>query len=1052
MIKMHIGTKRLISLLAALAIICSLVVVPAEAEEGPAVQDPAALAEDKGPAPAAYDDGAFPTVKLTSGQSQTKYIYANSEYNDLDKMPELADPIRGTYNGQDVELIPNWKAQSTGLFGGFKGSISSHYGSNHFAAQTFTVKDTEVTVTSGSESANLYVCVYALSANQQTLPEFTKTVKKSEIESLSDSDINWPSTLDLPGTAQINYTPATIQSWQDPGGSLPTNTYTITGWQDGNGYYAQDITVQALKAKINESGNGNVILKLYPVYAKDTIPEWATENSSMRPVFTLIIVDNDPATVKVTAPPSITYGDVLGDPTATATDGSGNPVEGTFTYLYTGAYKSGEYGGTTNYSSETKPTRAGTYKVTATFTSDTYSGVGYSDEFIISPKQVSIVGDITAKDKEYNNSSLAEIDVSKASIVGMVASDDLYIGGSGQFEKKDVGNNLSVTIHCWLSGSAKYNYTLAGSNEDGQITINDTASITRKKMKLIDSGITVSKGHDGTANPGTLGGTLGVNHEGFNWNLKIDQSNVTVGNYADAEVGKNKTVTLSGIKLLDGDKPATNYELTTEDGTPLTRTGVGENETYSYEFKRAEITAKKWPVLGTDFTVVFPENPTYNENPWEVTVTPTADGTGLGTATVTYAKWENNGGTHNYWEPLADGEKPTNAGKYKVTVSFAEGENFAAMEGNNAFELEDYLVIGKATERTLAVNIIVPDKPGEEQTVYLSGIGLPETVTAGNPNGAFVKEQVTVGNSGNVLASANGPVNAHYIDVTTKPDAAGKSQTLDLVLYSDNYERLNVKATISVGNVEITNVPLTGSSFVYGTQLQAIVDQANLLSQASVKLNGTPVQATSIWLMDQGKVYDAGTYINKPIGFTCRIAGREYTVQVPITFTINKRVLGSGDLNYQEYYYTIYANNPANESENALVEFLKGKQPNYRTNISIQEPGSPPTQLFLNAVSWTKDTTVDNTDFNPKGTRLPTGVYAWYTYNPSLSLDSKYQTNYEISPDLEAKRHQIRELYDHPHVRQLRDGDRHHQHHRGHGRSQHHPALGNASVGGVFCR
>lgn len=916
-------------------------------------------------------------------------------------MTELADPIRGTYNGKEVELIPQWKAQSTGLFGGFKGSISSHYGSNHFAAQTFTVSGTGETVTSGSESANLFVCVYALSANQQTLPESTKTVKKSDIMDLSDGDTNWPSTLDLPGTAQINYTPATIQSWQDPGGSLPTNTYTITGWQDGNGYYAQDITVQALKAKINESGNGNVILKLYPVYAKDTIPEWATENSSMRPVFTLIIVDNDPATVKVTTPQDITYGDVLDDPTATATDGSGNPVEGTFTYLYTGAYKSGEYGGTTNYSSETKPTRAGTYKVTATFTSGTYSGVGYSDEFTISPKEVSIEGEITAKDKEYNNSSSAGIDFSKASIDGVVAGDDLYIDGSGQFEKKDVGNNLSVTIRYWLSGSAKYNYTLKDSDSNGQITINDTASITRQKVAIDDSKITVAKGHDGTTSPGKLGGKLGLHYDYYN--IEIDQSNVTVGNYADAEVGKNKTVTLSGIKLSDNGVSATNYELTTEDGTPLTRTGVEENETYSYEFKRAEITAKKWPVLGTDFTVVFPENPTYNENPWEVTVTPTADGTGLGTATVTYAKWENNGGTHNYWEPLADGEKPTNAGKYKVTVSFAEGDNFAAMEGNNAFELKDYLVIGKATERTLAVNIIVPDKPGEEQTVYLSGIGLPETVTAGNPNGAFVKNQVAVDDRGGVLASAKGPVNAHYIDVTTKSDAAGKSQTLNLVLYSDNYETLKVTAAISVGSVQITNVPLTGSSFVYGTQLQAIVDQANLLSQASVKLNGTPVQATSIWLMDQGKVYDAGTYANKPIGFTCRIAGREYTVQVPITFTINKRVLGSGDLNYQEYYYTIYANNPANESENALVEFLKDKQPNYRTNISIQEPDSPPTQLFLNAVSWTKDTTVDNTDFNPKGTRLPTGVYAWYTYNPSLSLDSKYQTNYAISPDLEAK-------------------------------------------------
>lgn len=969
---MRNGTRRLLSLLTALVMACSLIAVPA------------AAAEEN-----------LPTVTLTSGQGQYKYIYASSTYNDLNNMAKLAVPVKGMLDGKEVELVPSWQPQADKLVNGATGSTSSSYGYNHFATQKFTVKDTSQEVTSGSASANLYVGVYALNADNQILEKDYMPVKKSVILGLQDSD-NWSAALDLPIKATINYTPATIPNWGTPSEDLPVGTYTITGWQEGSNYNAAPLNTQALKIKAQESGN--VTLELYPVYNENSIPKWATaSNTTWRPKFTLVLVDNDPATVTVTAPASITYGEPLGEPTVTAADSSGNPLDGTFTYLYTGEYKSGDHS-TTNYSSANKPTRVGKYKVTATFTSTdgTHSGVGYSQEFTINSKEVSITGDITAKSREYNNDYMTEIDISQATIEGKVDGDDLSIRGYGYFYgyRKDVGENLPVTIYCGLSGNDRYNYTLEGDKGNGQIERSGTASIYRKKIAIDDSEITVAKGYDGTTDPGTLGGKLGLHYDYYN--LEIDQSGVIVSDYADAAVGINKTVTLSGIKLIDNGKPATNYQLTGEGVS-----GPDANETYTYEFKRAEITAKKWPVLGTDFTVEFPANPTYSGNAHEVTITNKASG--LGEATVTYAKWAE---YSPHWQPLKDGEKPTNAGTYKVTVSFAEGDSFAAMEGNNAFVLEDHLVIGKATEaRDIEVNIAVPNKPGEMQWVFLSQIGLPESVTGDTNGGAYLKEAVNIGDVGGILAKAEAPVKAHYIHVWTKADAAG-TQVLNLVLYSDNYETLNVKATISVGNIEISGVKVNDpGTFEYGTRLQEIIDRQSL-SNATVTQNGQVVSASYISLKDAIKCYDARNDSYTSIEVKCTVNSLEYTVEVPVNFTITKKVIGEEDLGNSSdldgFYKTFYANNPVNASADALLNWLTGEKTEYLTNIWLQESGPNP-RLYLKVDSWTKDETVVNTAFDPKGTRLPTGVYAWYTYGAMLSLDAKYQSNYEISPDLKLK-------------------------------------------------
>ena len=107
---------------------------------------------------------------------QTKYIYADSEYNDLDRMLELAGPITCTYDGKTVELEPDWKMPER-LIGGSQGSRDGYSGYNYFTANTFTVKDTGEKVRTASYSgATLAVMVIGLKATNKPFGDGEKTV------------------------------------------------------------------------------------------------------------------------------------------------------------------------------------------------------------------------------------------------------------------------------------------------------------------------------------------------------------------------------------------------------------------------------------------------------------------------------------------------------------------------------------------------------------------------------------------------------------------------------------------------------------------------------------------------------------------------------------------------------------------------------------------------------------------------------------------------------------------------------------------------------------
>ena len=190
-----------------------------------------------------------------------------------------------------------------------------------------------------------------------------------------------------------------------------------------------------------------------------------------------------------------------------------------------------------------------TYEVRFTSEDGTYTNIlADTGEVNIAPKPVTVTG-ITAADKEYDGTTDATLDWSKASVTETVGGDVLTVNSAtGAFASKNVGSQTVTISDITLDGDAKDNYTVSASTT--------TASITAKTLTDLGFvGITVTKTYDGTTNPGTLSGDV-------TFTGKVESDNVAVsaqpGPYSDANVGADKTITLTLSLTGEG---ASNYEL-----------------------------------------------------------------------------------------------------------------------------------------------------------------------------------------------------------------------------------------------------------------------------------------------------------------------------------------------------------------------------------------------------------------------------------------------------------------------------------------------------------
>ncbi|HET7330747.1 YDG domain-containing protein [Dyella sp.] len=184
-----------------------------------------------------------------------------------------------------------------------------------------------------------------------------------------------------------------------------------------------------------------------------------------------------------------------------------------------------------------------------------YTLVGGTDKLTITKAALNVTGTVAAN-KTYDGTTAASL--SGSVLNGVLGSDNVVLGNdtAGTFATKNVGTGIAVSTSMTVSGSDIGNYTLTQPT-------GITADITPLHITVTATGS--NRVYNGGVNDAvTLAGTLSGDQ------VTISDTSST---FADANVGNNKTVTVSGISL--GGASAGNYVLdntsttTTANITPL---------------------------------------------------------------------------------------------------------------------------------------------------------------------------------------------------------------------------------------------------------------------------------------------------------------------------------------------------------------------------------------------------------------------------------------------------------------------------------------------------
>lgn len=202
---------------------------------------------------------------------------------------------------------------------------------------------------------------------------------------------------------------------------------------------------------------------------------------------------------------------------------------------------------------------AGEQTYTVLFNGGDYTNVVVKTGTVdIAPKSVTVSG-ITAENKVYDGDTDATIITGGATISDIVSDDNVTIdvtGATGTFDNKNVGTDKTVNISgIALGGADKDNYKLTS---DSATT---TANITAKELTANVSSVSVTKEYDGTTAAGTVNGAAKAETVIIGETVTV---NVSAGEYADKNVGTDKSVTLT--LSLSGDN-ASNYTLSNTTAT-----------------------------------------------------------------------------------------------------------------------------------------------------------------------------------------------------------------------------------------------------------------------------------------------------------------------------------------------------------------------------------------------------------------------------------------------------------------------------------------------------
>ncbi|MFZ5858218.1 MAG: YDG domain-containing protein [Chloroflexota bacterium] len=219
----------------------------------------------------------------------------------------------------------------------------------------------------------------------------------------------------------------------------------------------------------------------------------------------------------------------------------------------------------------------------------------------INPVELTVTG-ITAEDKQYDGTKTATLDVSGATLVGVLSGDDVTLDTSaavGTFASANVGTWTVTVSGLTLDGTAKNNYSLTQPTTTASI-LGATASVTGivANDKTYDGTTAATLDYSGATLVGIVPGD----------DVTLDTSGA-VAEFDDANVGTGKTVTISGLALSGDDAgkylltqpPASSADITARD---LTVTAVASDKPYDGT-TTATVTLSTDALAGDEVTTSF---------------------------------------------------------------------------------------------------------------------------------------------------------------------------------------------------------------------------------------------------------------------------------------------------------------------------------------------------------------------------------------------------------------------------------------------------------------
>jgi hypothetical protein len=468
---------------------------------------------------------------------------------------------------------------------------------------------------------------------------------------------------------------------------------------------------------------------------------------------------------------------------------------------------------------------AGTQALTTTgLTLANGSGLASNYQFASSGNQGTItaraltVTGVTATNKVYDATTAAAVDVSGATLTGVIGSDMVSVstsGATGAFDTKNVGTGKTVAIAgLSLGGADAGNYTLTGTSAttnanitaraltvtaatssktyDATTASSATPTITSGALQGLDTASftqTFDTKNVGTGKTLTASGTVsGDGNSGNNYSYTfvtvatgtitaraLTVTAATSSKTYDATTASSATPTITAGALQGSDTASFTQAFDTQNvGTGKTLTASGtvsdgnSGANYSYTFVTAAtgtITARALTVTASDQSKTYGDTVTFGAGSTLFTSSGLVNSETIGSVTLAVA---NSGGT-----------AAANVGSYAITPSAANGGTFTASNYSIAYAA-GALTVNPAT-LTYTANTVsqtygtaIPSLSGS-----VSGFVLGQTqATATTGTLSFSTAAVQASNVGNYAINGSGLTanNGNYTFV----HAAGNSTALTI--------------------------------------------------------------------------------------------------------------------------------------------------------------------------------------------------------------------------------------------------------------------------------